>query len=113
MTEAPPAANHTGGSGYKTIGVKLPDQVHAQLTLVASLDGLSLTDAIRQAIDSYIARKAGEGDMAERAARALEDIEREAAQRRDALEALFGQHVPAVAADTGSSRRRPRGDQSS
>lgn len=106
MTDAQTAASGSG-TGFKTIGVKLPDAVHAQLTLVASLDGLSLTDAIRQAIDAYIAHKAGEGDMAARAAKALEDIEREAAQRRGALEALFGHHVPA-ASDGGTSRRRSR-----
>jgi hypothetical protein len=111
MTDAQ-AAPPGGGSGYKTIGVKLPDPIHAQLTLVASLDGLSLTDAIRQAIDAYIARKAGEGDMAGRAAKALEEIERDASQRREALQALFGPHLE-TAADTGSSRRRPRGEQTS
>lgn len=45
-------------NGVKTLGIKLPDPVHAQLTLIASLDGLSLTDAIRQAIDLYIEHSA-------------------------------------------------------
>ena len=53
MTEAQGA--QTGG--YKTIGVKLPDELHAQLTLVAQLDEMSLTDAIRAAIDGYLERK--------------------------------------------------------
>jgi hypothetical protein len=107
MTEGQPAPG-----GFKTIGVKLPDPVHAQLTLIANLDGISLTDAIRQAIEGYIERKRGEGDLAERAARALDEIEREAATRRDALQSLFGQHAQA-ATDTGPSRRRPRGEQPS
>lgn len=92
--------------GVKTLGIKLPDDLHAQLVLIAGLEGLSLTDAIKQAIDGYIERKRGEGDLAARAAQALEEIEREAAQRRGALEALFGQHVPAASEATGSRRRR-------
>lgn len=94
--------------GFKTIGVKLPDDVHAQLVLIAQLDGLSLTDAIRQAIDGYIERKKGEGDMAARAAQALEEIEKEAAARRGALHALFGSHAQAATEAATTSRRRGR-----
>jgi hypothetical protein len=98
-------AQATSG-GVKTLGIKLPDDLHAQLVLIAGLDGLSLTDAIRQAIDGYIERKRGEGDLAERAARALEEIEREATQRRDALQALFGHHAEAASEAAGTTRRR-------
>ncbi len=100
MTEAQPQG------GFKTIGVKLPDELHAQLVLVASLDGMSLTDAIRAAIDGYIERKKGEGDLAARAAQALDEIEREAAARRGALQALFGDHAQAATEAAGTSRRR-------
>jgi hypothetical protein len=109
MTEATPGTPQ----GVKTLGIKLPDDIHAQLVLIAGLDGLSLTDAIRQAIDGYIARKAGEGDMAERAARALDEIEREAQQRRSALEALFGQHAQAATEAAGTTRRRGRAESTS
>lgn len=96
----------TSSGGYKTIGVKLPDEIHAQLVLIANLDGVSLTDAIRAAIDGYLERKRGEGDLVARASQALEDIEREAAQRRTALEALFGQHAQAATEASTSRRRR-------
>jgi hypothetical protein len=89
MTEA----NAGASQGVKTLGIKLPDDLHAQLVLIAGLEGLSLTDAIRQAIDGFIERKRGEGDLAARAAQALGEIEREAALRRDALQALFGPQV--------------------
>ena len=98
MTEANAAAS----GGVKTLGIKLPDDLHAQLVLIAGLDGLSLTDAIRQAIDFYIERKRGEGDLAARAAQALGEIEREAAMRRDALQALFGPQA-AAAAEPGTA----------
>lgn len=102
MTEASASAS----GGVKTLGIKLPDDLHAQLVLIAQLDGVSLTDAIRAAIDGYIERKRGEGDLAERAARALDEIEREAAQRRDALQALFGQHAQAAVEAGPRSKRK-------
>lgn len=83
MTEGPRA-------GVKTLAIRLPDELHAQLALVAQLDGISLTDAIRQAIEMLIERKRAEGDLAARAAQALEEIEREATARREAIQALFG-----------------------
>ena len=107
MTEA----NAGASQGVKTLGIKLPDELHAQLVLIAGLDGMNLTEAIRQAIDSYIERKRGEGDLAARAAQALAEIEREATMRRDALQSLFGQPKPAeaAAAEPGKSAGRRSG----
>jgi hypothetical protein len=105
MTDAQAAP--ATGQGHKTIGVRLPDPIHAQMTLIARLDEMSLTDAILRAVEGYIAVKRGEGDLAARAAQALEEIEREAAARRDALHALFGEHVP-TATEASTTRRRGR-----
>ncbi len=91
--------------GVKTLAIRLPDELHAQLALVAQLDGISLTDAIRQAIEALIERKRGQGDLAARAAEALEEIEREATARREAIRALFGPTVPSEAASTESAER--------
>jgi len=79
-----------GKQGVKTLGLKLPDEVHAQFSLVAQLDGLSLTDAMRKAVDLYVETKQNEPDFAARATAALEEIEREAAARRGAIQALVG-----------------------
>ena len=54
----------TGRSGVKTLAIRLPDELHAQIVLIASLEGLSLTDTIRQAISELIERKRGDGDLA-------------------------------------------------
>src|SRR5262245_37733835 len=93
-------------SGVKTLGIKLPDELHAQFALVAQLDELSLGDALRKAVELYVAHKQSEGDFAARAAAALEEIEREAAARRGAIQALFGQGGPAGDAKTAASRKR-------
>jgi hypothetical protein len=78
------------GRGIKTLAIRLPDELHAQLVLIAGLEGLSLTDTIRQAIQDLIDRKRGDGDLARRAAEALDEIEQETAARRQALQALLG-----------------------
>lgn len=77
-------------TSVKTLGVRLPDDLHAQFVLVAGLDGLSLSDAVKRAVELYVTSKQNEEGFAERATAVLEDIEREAAARRAAIQGLFG-----------------------
>ena len=93
-------------NGVKTLGIRLPDGLHAQFTLVAQLNGLNLTDAIRQAVELYVQTKQSEGDFAARAQAALEDIEREATARKDALQALFGPKAQTAREVTKTPRQR-------
>jgi predicted DNA-binding protein len=90
-------------NGVKTLGIRLPDELHAQFALVAQLDGLNLTDAIRRAVECYVEAKRSETDFGVRAAAALEEIEREANSRRAAIQALFGdgEQSPTVPARKG------------
>lgn len=90
----------------KTLGVKLDDQVHMQFALVAQLDGLSLNDAVKAAVRLYVETKQAQPDFAARAAAALEEIEREAAARRDAIQALFGPEAQAAEPAKISGRRK-------
>jgi hypothetical protein len=80
----------------KTLGIKVPDSLHAQFTLVAQLDGISLGDAALRAVELYVQAKRSEPDFAARAQAALHEIEREAAARRGAIEGLFGQPAEAT-----------------
>jgi hypothetical protein len=94
----------TSRGGVKTLAIRLPDQRHAQLVLIASLEGQSLTDTIRQAVLELIERKRGNGELAVQAAKALEEMEQETESRRQALQSLLGpsgQSTPA----RGRSRR--------
>jgi hypothetical protein len=93
-------------NGVKTLGIKLPPELHAQFALVASLDGLSLTDAIRRAVEHYVESKQSEADFAARAQQALEEIEREAAARREAITALFGNNTQTDDGKTAARTRR-------
>ena len=96
----------TGRGGVKTLAIRLPDELHAQLVLVASLEDKSLTDTIRQAIEELIERKRADGDLAAQAAKALEEMDRETEARRQALQALLGGQQPS--GDEPAPSRRPR-----
>ena len=98
------------GRGYKTLAVRLPDELHAQLVLVAALEELSLNDTIRQAVEQLIEHKRAGGDLAVQAAKALEEMEQEAATKRQALQALLGPAAAATAPDAPPTppRGRPR-----
>jgi hypothetical protein len=98
-----------GKSGVKTLGVKLDDLLHSQFALVAQLDDLSLNDAVKRAVELYVASKQAEPDFVARATVKLEEIEREAAARRGAIQALFGGDV-APAEEPKSANRRRGGD---
>jgi hypothetical protein len=93
------------GSGVKTLGIKLPDELHAQFALVAQLDGMSLGDTLRKAVELYVETKRGEGDFAARAAQQLDEMEREAAARRSAIQALLGQGGQAEEPKAATRRR--------
>lgn len=77
-------------ANVKTLGVKLADGLHAQFSLVAQLDDLSLADAVLEAVALYVKTKQAAPDFQARATAKLEEIEREAASRRDAIQALLG-----------------------
>ena len=78
----------------KTMAIRLEDELHAQLALVAQLENTTVTDLIRSAVASYIEQKRAE--LSGRAEAALAEIEREAAARRQAITALFGGQVSTV-----------------
>src|SRR5215470_4471539 len=95
-------------SGVKTLGIKVPDALHAQFALVAQLDGISLGDAAIRAVELYVATKKSEPDFADRATAALEEIERESAARRGAIQGLFGAATEPVTMETAKPASRSR-----
>jgi hypothetical protein len=83
MTEIEPG-------GITTLAVRLSGDLRRQLTLIASLDGVSLAEAIRIAVEESISRRRSNGDLAKQAQAALAEVDREAAIRRAELQALLG-----------------------
>jgi hypothetical protein len=102
--------------GVKTLGLKVPDALHAQFALVAQLDGISLGDAALRAVELYVTTKKAEPDFGARAQAALAEIEREAAARRGAIEGLFGssaEEATPTGKPTASRTRKAGGDEQS
>ncbi len=98
----------------KTLAIRLDDDLHAQLSVIAQLGELTVTDAIRQAIEQWIEQKRSAPELTARAQNVLDEIERDAAQRRSAIATLFGEGPASEGQTTEggeqpSSRRSPRG----
>jgi predicted transcriptional regulator len=96
----------------KTLAIRLEDDTHAQLTILAQLEGMPVSDALKQAVDGYITAKRSQPELKARLESVLEDIERDAATRRDAITSLFGEGEEAPDAgtttDAKASTRRSR-----
>lgn len=77
-------------SDIKTLAIQLDGSLHNRLTILAKLTGISITDAIRTAIEKEVEAMATNPDVAARAADFQDAIAREAEEQRAAIEALFG-----------------------
>lgn len=91
----------------KTLAIRLDDDLHAQLSLLAKLSGVSVTDAIRTAIETHVELLAADSELSAKAEAVLADIDREATERRAAIASLFGNESSSKAGE--STRTNPRG----
>jgi predicted transcriptional regulator len=96
----------------KTLAIKLEDDTHAQLTILAQLEKMPVSDALKKAVDGYITSKRSQPELKARLESVLADIERDAATRRDAITSLFSEEEAAsdagTTADAKASPRRSR-----
>ena len=94
--------------GHKTLAIRLDTQLHARLSVIAQLSGHSLTDEIRLAIERHIEAVRSDTGLTAKADAVLDEIEREAAARREAIATLFGDQATGTA-EPGKPTRRGRG----
>lgn len=93
----------------KTLAIRLEDGLHAQMSVIAQIDGTSITEEIRQAIEAHINAKKAQPELTAKADAILAELEREATDRRTAINALFTESTddtPAPAAPARTSRKR-------
>lgn len=91
----------------KTLAIRLDEEQHAQLAMIAQLEELTVTDAIRQAIDQWVESRRSNPELQQRAEAILADIDREAATRRGAIAAFIGgEGSQAGAKGSGTPSRR-------
>ena len=83
----------------KTLAIRVEEGLHAQLRFIAQLNGSSITEEIRRAIENRIATAQDDPDLIARAQEAREEIEREAAARAAAIAGFLGKPAIATTAD--------------
>lgn len=89
----------------KTLAIRLDDQLHAAASAVAQLQGTSLTELIRTAIEQYLEAQKANGALAEQAEALLAEIDEEAENRRKAIQGLLAPNEDATAAPAKTSTR--------
>ncbi len=99
------------GNDVRTLAVRVSPDYHAQLSMVAQVDEMSLTDLMMAALDQYMASRRESEDFKAKVQQALTDAEAQMARTRAMLlgtlpeEAATGE-VGAGEAATGRSRRK-------
>ena len=93
---------------YKTIAVRVEENLHTQLQFIADLAGTSLSEEVRNAIQGRIAAAQDDPRLIERAQRVREQIERDAAARTAAIAGFMGHTATdsAVEKPAGGTRGR-------
>lgn len=97
-TPASPEVETQAEQRHRTVAVRVNDELHSQLGFIAQLSGRSISEEIRQAIESRIADAGSDPDLIARAEQLQQKIERDAAARTAAIAGFMGK--PAVAATT-------------
>lgn len=89
----------------KTLAIRLDEELHAQLSIIAQLNDSSITEEIRTAIEAHIETTKASKELSGKADEVLDEIEREATTRREAITALFGETKAKPAKATSRTRK--------
>lgn len=76
--------------GQKTMAIRVEEDVHARLTLLARLNKRSLSDELTEAVTNHLDARWTDEALQSQASEALAEIDREASTRRKAIESLLG-----------------------
>ena len=98
-------------SDVRTLAVRVSPDFHAQLSMVAQVDEVSLTDLMMAALENHIAARREAPDLKAKAQAALEEAESQMARTRAMLLGSLPEVAPtskagAGASTTGRSRRK-------
>jgi hypothetical protein len=99
------------GNDVRTLAVRVSPDYHAQLSMVAQVDEMSLTDLMMQALDNHMAARREAPDFQAKAQKALEEAEAQMARTRAMLlgtlpEGSSASEAGGSASGTRQSRRR-------
>ena len=99
------------GNDVRTLAVRVSPDYHAQLSMVAQVDGVSLTDLMMKALDNHMAARREAPDFKAKVQRALEEAEAQMARTRAMLlgtlpDAASTDEAGAATPGSGRSRRK-------
>lgn len=92
----------------KTLAIRLEDELHAQLSVLAQLAGTSITDEIRHGLEAHLEARRTSPELTNRAQAVFEQIERDAKDRQAAIATLFGTTEQPSGDSAKASKRSPR-----
>ena len=95
------------GQGRRTLAIRLDEQQRAQLDIVAQLNGRTVTEEIRVAIEYWIEQTRSNPELMAKADAARAEIERQAEAQRTAISALFGNTTASESPEPSSRSSRP------
>jgi predicted transcriptional regulator len=78
----------------KTMAIRLDDEIAELLEMVAMLEDTSQIDQIREAIVEHLRCKVRNPVFAQKAQAALENIDRDASARKNAISTLLKGNIP-------------------
>jgi ferric-dicitrate binding protein FerR (iron transport regulator) len=85
------ASGYSAGDTIRPLSVRMLDSARAQLDVLAQLNGRSVTEEVRLALEAWIERSKSDPNVLARAEEVRASIEREAAVRREAILSIFDQ----------------------
>jgi uncharacterized membrane-anchored protein YjiN (DUF445 family) len=97
----------------RTIAIRVEDEEHALLTLVARVQDVTLVEVLRQAIQDHVEKVRSDPDFAAKARAILAELDREAEARRAAISGLFESEGPEIEPETGGTPSRRRNGKTS
>ena len=101
---------------YKTLGIRVDNDLHARLSFISQLRESTLSGEIIQAIRGHVDAAQADPDLIAKAEEVRTQIEREAEARRAAIAGMFGSTALTGKVDAPtppSVRRQRRGDSQS
>jgi len=100
--------NSTEEVAVKTMALRLEDDLHAQLAVLAQLSGVTITEVLRSAIETWVDEKRRDPALVEQADSVIAEIDSAAQSRRDAIASLFaGETAPEPTPSKGRRGRPP------
>jgi len=97
------------GSDVRTLAVRVSPDYHAQLSMVAQVDEMSLTDLMMQALDNHMAARREAPDFKAKAQEALEEAEAQMARTRVMLLGTLPEGAAPSGTNAGASASGGRG----